>query len=127
MSHRGFPPEVIPAGSPPRQLLCQARVMTDWNEEQAKYIVFKREEWEHSVGTDLGAYPIPLGDAVVIRLKDPYAASALHAYTNAILTVLDLLADKLDPDTYQEQLDIADYFHQKAVESSEIKGKRLPD
>ena len=86
----------------------------DWGDLQAKYTVTKLD------GT-------PVDDAVVIRLKDPYASSALHAYTNAILTVLDLLADKLDPDTYQEQLDIADYFHQKAVESSEIKGKRLPD
>ena len=43
------------------------------------------------------------------------------------VTVLDLMADDMDPDVYQAQLDIADYFHQKAVESSEIKGKRLPD
>jgi hypothetical protein len=96
-------------------------------EQEAKYIVFKLEEWEHSVGTDLGAYPIPLDDAVVIRLKDPYASSALHAYTNAILTVLDILGDHLSPEEYQQQLDIADYFHQQAVASGEIKGKRLPD
>jgi hypothetical protein len=86
----------------------------DWAEVGAKYVVTKLD------GT-------PVDDAVVIRLKDPYASSALHAYTNAILTVLDLMADDLDPDTYQQQLDIADYFHQAAVSSSEIKGKRLPD
>ena len=97
----------------------------DWGDLQAKYIVFKLEEWQGIVETS--TYPQPVEDAVVIRLKDPYAASALHAYTNAILTVLDLMADDLDPDVYQAQLDIADYFHQKAVESSEIKGKRLPD
>ena len=97
----------------------------DWGDLQAKYIVFKLDEWQGIV--EPSTYPQPVDDAVVIRLKDPYASSALHAYTNAILTVLDLLADNLDPDTYQEQLDIADYFHQKAVESSEIKGKRLPD
>jgi hypothetical protein len=83
-------------------------------EEQAKYVV-------HKISGEL------VDDAVVIRLKDVYASSALHAYTNAILTVLDLMADDLDPEVYQQQLDIADYFHQKAVASSEIKGKRLPD
>jgi len=97
----------------------------DWAEVRAKYIVFKLEEWQGIV--EPGEYPQPVDDAVVIRLKDPYASSALHAYTNAILTVLDLMADDLDPDTYQAQLDIADYFHQMAVSSSEIKGKRLPD
>jgi len=86
----------------------------DWGDLQAKYTVTKLD------GT-------PVDDAVVIRLKDPYASSALHAYTNAILTVLDLMADDMDPDVYQAQLDIADYFHQQAVTSSEIKGKRLPD
>jgi hypothetical protein len=69
----------------------------------------------------------PVDDAVVIRLKDPYASSALHAYCSAILTVLDLMQDDMDPDLYQQQLDIADYFHQQAVESSKIKGKRMPD
>ena len=97
----------------------------DWGDLQAKYIVFKLDEWQGIV--EPSTYPQPVDDAVVIRLKDPYASSALHAYTNAILTVLDLLADKLDPDTYQEQLDIADYFHQQAVASSEIKNKRMPD
>jgi hypothetical protein len=85
----------------------------DW-EEPPKYIVTKLD------GT-------PVDDAVVIRLKDSYASSALHAYTNAILTVLDIMGDDMDPEVYQQQLDIADYFHQRAVTSSEIKDKRLPD
>ena len=77
-----------------------------------KYIVQKRD------GT-------PVDDAVVIRLKDPFAATALHTYCSAILTVLELM--ELDEDEHQRMLDIADYFHQQAVESSSIKGKRLPD
>jgi len=86
----------------------------DISEVPPKYIVTKMD------GT-------PVDDAVVIRLKDPYASSALHAYTNAILTVLELMADDMDPVTYQQQLDIADYFHTQAVISSEMKQKRLPD
>ena len=103
--------------------------MTEFETEQTKYIVFKADDYAQwfKDGMRIQGLPQAVDDAVVIRLKDPYAASALHAYTNAILTVLDLLGDKLDPDTYQEQLDIADYFHQKAVDSSEMKGKRLPD
>jgi hypothetical protein len=88
----------------------------DW-ELGPKYIVTKLD------GT-------PVDDAVVIRLKDTYASSALHAYVNAILTVLDVMeaqGQTLDPEVYQQQVDIADYFHQKAVASSEIKGKRMPD
>jgi hypothetical protein len=101
---------------------------TDWNEVGAKYIVFKLEDWESYVDPlKRDNLPPTVEDAVVVRLKDPYAATALHAYTNAILTVLELMEEDLDPDVYQAQLDIADYFHSKAVESSEIKGKRLPD
>ena len=103
--------------------------MTEFETEQAKYITFKADDYAQWMkdGRRIQGLPQPVDDAVVIRLKDPYASSALHAYTNAILTVLDLMADDLDPDTYQAQLDIADYFHQMAVSSSEIKGKRLPD
>jgi hypothetical protein len=79
-----------------------------------KYIVTKRD------GT-------PVDDAVVIRLKDPFAATALHTYCSAILTVLDLMRDDMEEEEYQRMLDIADYFHQQAVESSKIEGKRLPD
>lgn len=103
--------------------------MTEFETEQAKYITFKMEDWVAFGGPDwMGAEPVD--DAVVIRLKDTYASSALHAYTNAILTVLDVLGNlgvELDPDVYQQQLDIADYFHQKAVTSGEIKAKKLPD
>lgn len=105
--------------------------MTEFEAEQAKYIVFKLEDWNAWAETtdELRNWmaQAALPDAVVIRMKDTYASSALHAYTNAILTVLDVMGDDMDPVVYQQQLDIADYFHQRAVESSEIKGKRLPD
>jgi hypothetical protein len=99
-------------------------------DEDAKYLVYKQEEMTNWVEGNLAiaqTIPAALDDAVVIRLKDPYASSALHAYANAILTVLDILDNNIDPDEYQQQVDIADYFSQKAMESAEIKNKRLPD
>lgn len=99
-------------------------------EQDAKYLVYKQEEMTNWVESNLAiaqTIPAALDDAVVIRLKDPYASSALHAYTNAILTVLDILDNNIDPDEYQRQLDIADYFHSQAVASGEIKNKRFPD
>jgi hypothetical protein len=108
---------------------------SDWiEEEQAKYAVLKMADWNDllrqlGAAWENGGFSIPdrIEDAVVIRLKDSYASSALHAYANAILTVLDIMGESMDPDVYQQQLDICDYFHQKAVESGEMKGKRLPD
>lgn len=105
--------------------------MTDFSEDLGpKYLVYKKEEMTNWVVNNLAitqTIPAALDDAVVIRLKDPYAASALHAYTNAILTVLDLMGEEMDPDVYQQQLDVADYFHQKAVTSGDIKHKKMPD
>jgi hypothetical protein len=90
--------------------------------EQPKYVVFKMEDYH--LGGD------PLDDAVVIRLKDPFAATALYTYCNTIMSFLELM-DSIDglvsPDDYQRLLNIADYFHGMGVESEAIKGKRLPD
>ena len=87
---------------------------TNWDEEtEAKYVVSKAD------GT-------AIDDAVVIRLKDPFAATALHSYANTILSTIELIPN-LDPDDYQRMIEIADYFAQKAMESQAIKNKRLPD
>jgi len=105
--------------------------MTEFETEQTKYIVFKADDYAQwfKDGRRIQGLPQAVDDAVVIRLKDPYAASALHAYTNAILTVLDLdiITENLDPAVYQEQVEIADYFHQKAMESGDIKQRKFPD
>jgi hypothetical protein len=86
-------------------------------DDKPKYVVTKAD------GT-------PVDDAVVIRLKDPFAAPALYSYANTIMTMLEVGADMgfdLDPQEYQRMLDIADYFHERGVEAESIKGKRLPD
>jgi hypothetical protein len=106
------------------------RTMNEYVEGDAKYLVYKQEEMTNWVESNLAVaqtIPAALDDAVVIRLKDSYAASALHAYANAILTVLDIMGDDMDPAVHQQQVEIADYFAQKAMESEGIKTRRLPD
>jgi hypothetical protein len=95
-------------------------------EEGPKYVVFKREDWPWP-NTGEHVSPQPLDDAVVIRLKDPFAATALFTYCNTIMSSLELLEDFISEEDYQRMLNIADYFHQQAMASEKIKGKRLPD
>lgn len=95
-------------------------------EEQPKYVVFKIEDWKTFGGEEwMGAKP--LDDAVVIRLKDPFAATALYTYCNTIMSFIELLDDTMSENDRQRMLDVADYFHGQAMESEKIKGKRLPD
>lgn len=89
--------------------------MTDlFDEPQAKYVVSKAD------GT-------LVDDAVVIRLKDPFAATALFTYCNTILSFVELLEDQMSDEDHQRMIDIADYFHQQACVSQKIDNKRLPD
>jgi hypothetical protein len=101
--------------------------------DDGKYIVFKLREfnrWNDLTGATKRAGFLGLvDDAVVIRLKDPFAATALHTYASAILTVIEILSehDNISPEDYQRMVDIADYFNSQAMESESIKKKRLPD
>jgi len=101
---------------------------TNWDESvEAKYRVFKLEDWDRwQMEYKPPATPFPLEDAVVIRLKDPFATTALYTYANTILSYLELTPD-LDPEVHQRMMEIADYFHQQATISQEIKNRRLPD
>jgi hypothetical protein len=90
---------------------CHDQIMDD-----EKYIVTKAD------GT-------PVDDAVVIRLKDPFAATALYTYANTIMSFMELLrdADQLSKEEALRLLDIVDYFNTQADQSTKITGKRLPD
>jgi hypothetical protein len=106
--------------------------MTNLVEEpEAKYVVFKLEEWNRWAAEEetggVGTPPVELDGAVVIRLKDPFAATALFSYANTIMSFLELMEETMDEGEHARMLDIADYFHQQAVESQKIKNKRLPD
>ena len=105
-------------------------MMTDLIEEDAKYLVYKQEEMTNWVEGNLAiaqSIPAALDDAVVIRLKDPFAATALYTYCNTIMSFMELMEDTMTEEERQRMLDIADYFAAKAAESAKVVGKRLPD
>jgi hypothetical protein len=110
-----------------------AKILVDGeDEERPKYLIFKQEEMTDWVESNLAiaqTIPAALDDAVVIRLKDPFAATALFTYCNTIMSFLELLEslEVISELEHQSLLDIADYFHSQALESEKIKGKRLPD
>jgi hypothetical protein len=91
-------------------------------DDAAKYVVFKLDDWVTD-GMDAKA----LEDAVVIRLKDPFAPTALFTYCNTIMSVVELMSDTMSDADQQRMIDVADYFHQQACESQKIPNKRLPD
>ena len=70
---------------------------------------------------------VEIDDAVVIRLKDPFAATALFTYANTILSFMELFGKRLDEWEEGRLQEIADYFHNQAVQSQAITKKRLPD
>jgi len=104
--------------------------MTEFEEEEAKYVVFKKEYFDQwQMQEKPASIPRPLDDTVVIRLKDPFAATALFTYANTIMSFLELMDDRdtITWDEHERMVGIADYFHQQACASQEIKDKRLPD
>jgi len=84
--------------------------------DEAKYEVYKADH-------------TPVDDAVVIRLKDPFAATALHTYANTIVSFVELMksVSALSKEEEIRLMDIADYFQEKGDESRQIADKRLPD
>lgn len=89
-----------------------------------KYIVFKRDDYRHM--TD----PKPLEDAVVIRMQDIFASSALFAYASAIRTSIEILeatVSDTDPQTLERLSDIADYFMARGEEASKHPVRKVPD
>jgi len=73
-----------------------------------------------------------LGDAVVIRRQDVFAAPALEAYANAIQCVIDALQqvgithDGNAPSMVDHLRETADYFHEQA-EKSYGEQRKVPD
>lgn len=98
-----------------------------------KYITFKREDWDEfaSGGTkyssDIERFGLKtaLPDSVVIRLQDEFASAALHTYANSISVAARAIGMHA-PTTSGRLQDIADYFHDRAMESDDLEHK-LPD
>jgi hypothetical protein len=109
--------------------------MNQFEADDPKYIVFKADEFDTFKKEGVwevtnAVYPQAVDDAVVIRLKDPFASTALYTYCNTIMSFLELMDDRdvtMTEGERQTLLDIADYFHGQAMDSEKIKGKRLPD
>lgn len=100
--------------------------------DRPKYVVFKREDFYLALGTGTVGQCQEVDDAVVIRQKDPFAATALYTYSNTIMSFLELMEGMtqvapIPGGDRQRLLDIADYFAAQAMESEKIKDKRLPN
>lgn len=103
-----------------------------------KYVVFKREEWEESMGTYASqqrsrGYPVPLpdeiDDAVVMRRQDVFAAPLFRIYANSIAASMVVAAKLVAPGLHlkSEGLSkIAAYF-QRQAELSEEEDRKVPD
>lgn len=95
-----------------------------------KYVVFKAEEfskWYQTVESKGGEVPMALDDAVVIRRQDVFAPPALDAYSNAILTTVEIIRADGGPIGRAENLEkIATYFHEQAALSWDTN-RKLPD
>lgn len=97
-----------------------------------KYIVFKRDDFHWENGQDL--FDITpkdeVSDAVVIRLQDVFAESALWTYANEIraaLEILWLMGHTPDGNEIVQRLDeIAEYFAEMANAAGRAR-KKVPD
>jgi hypothetical protein len=69
----------------------------------------------------------PVHDAVVIRLKDPFAPTALYTYANTIMSGLEVWGDYWSEAERDRMIELADYFHNQALISEQVRDKRLPD
>lgn len=101
-----------------------------------KYVVFKRAEFENWVKNLAAGEPADklvaasaLGDAVVIRKQDVFAAPGLYAYANVIQTGLDLffMAGIHDPEMADRLEVIRDYFADQALDAGNHPRKKVPD
>ena len=106
-----------------------------------KYIVFKREDFDEFFRLVQADRPYiealtdrSLNDAVVIRTQDVFAGPALHCYAASISVAAKLVsAQHIDRDYTEEEASqinrlqqIADYFHERALEADESEQK-VPD
>lgn len=97
--------------------------------DNAKYIVFKRAEFDQwlinhpsdLLGKDGNYAVVPVPDAVVIRRQDVFAPPALDAYANSISIALEISEA---PNTHLQV--IADYFHEQACEAWQTD-RKIPD
>lgn len=103
--------------------------------DKNKYTVIKTEEWKEIERLGYNDRKVhPIHDAVVIRKQDVFAATALHQYadiirsTVEIIRSLGLMYEGEEKDSIVgELMELADWFHEQAVEAEEYVGRKVPD
>lgn len=105
-------------------------------EVEAKYITFKASEFREACLQRRERSDIPasevlldvahLDDAVVIRQKDIFAGTALHAYSAAVQNAVEIM-EGLGARVPDYLYDLRDDFAELAEGADAHKAKRLPD
>lgn len=106
----------------------------------SKYVVFHRDYYEQWMNewpeVNPAEEPLPIDDAVVIRLQDVFAAPALYAYAASIRTAIEIMeraraatgTPRAELDGIVDRLnDIADYFMEQAVKAERSEKMKIPD
>ena len=92
-------------------------------DDENKYIVFKREDFESMVWGNSQYFNYEIKDAVVLRRQDKFASPLLATYA----AMIGLVAmEHPDSKKQAELLAIADYFEEQAKLAAE-EGHKLPD
>lgn len=105
--------------------------------DRSKYVVFKRDdmigmlnEAQAPVEVTGTLLAMRLEDAVVIRKKDIFAASALYSYATAVHSAIELLEVMqagvvVDESVLEHLAELADYFAGEADHARQLNG-RIP-
>lgn len=112
--------------------MTEAMTVQESTIDRRKYVVFNRADLmkllERTPGIDLTGFlsdidKLELDDAVVIRRRDVFAASALYAYAHSIQTVIEISRspEALDLEFLAE---LADFFAGEADHSTQ---HQVPD
>lgn len=98
----------------------------------AKYIVFKKAEYEEFVRMHGGAgaleLPDALEDAVVLREQDIHCAGALYAYAASVMATHEIMEQMgADPDSKEmRDLDKIIDWASGTADRARLFGKRVP-
>lgn len=106
--------------------------------DRGKYVTFKTVDLERMLYQDYDfneadlayARAKALEDAVVIRKKDVFAASALYSYATAVQSAIELLGEAqtgvvVDRSVLEHLSELADYFAGEADHARQLHG-RIP-
>ena len=93
-----------------------------------KYVVYKKADFESLMDESPEAdfWGCQLEDAVVIRLQDVFAQSALFAYASSIRTAIEIL-EATNSEVPEGLGEIADYFMAQGEKAGKYPHRKVPD